>query len=80
MRVTCEMRIQCRDAAHAEAVNGAVAKDNEGYVESRVEGNVIVARADAKSAYSLLHTLNDFLSCLSMAMEIAGTTHTAENR
>ncbi|KAA0001212.1 MAG: hypothetical protein FE046_02510 [Thermoplasmata archaeon] len=73
MQVTWEVRIRCEDAHHARVVNEAVARDNEGYVESRVEGNVIVARADAGSVYSLLHTLNDFLSCLSMAMEIVST-------
>ena len=72
MQVTCELRIRCEDARRARVVNEAVARDNEGYIESRVEGNVILARTDSENVYSLLHTLNDFLSCLSMAMEIAG--------
>ena len=54
----------------AEKVHRSVELENEGYIQTRVEGNAIVARIEAESLNSLLHTLDDFLACASVAERI----------
>ncbi len=68
--VTCTMSMAFRSHAEAEKVHRSVHLDNEGYVETRVDGDTIVAVVKADSLKSLLHTLDDFLSCVSVADRI----------
>jgi len=53
--------------AEAEKVHSSVRLDNEGYIESTIEGKVLRAEAEADSLKSLLHTLDDFMACVSVA-------------
>lgn len=61
------MRLEFATPSAAEKVHKSVALDNEGYLDSRVEGSAILADIRADSLKSLLHTLEDFLSCTSVA-------------
>ena len=63
------IKIDCGSVAKAKIVNEALKIDNERYIESRVEGKHIVAICRG-NAMSLVHTLNDFFSCLQLAMEL----------
>ncbi len=63
------IKIDCGSAAKAKIVNEALKIDNERYIESRVDGKHIVATCRG-DAMSLVHTLNDFFSCLQLAMEL----------
>jgi hypothetical protein len=65
--VRCSLTIAFRSAAEAETVHGSVELDNEGYLESKVEGSSVVASMEADSLKSLLHTLDDFLACVGVA-------------
>jgi len=66
----CELRLSFGSAADAEKVHKSVELDNQGYLESKVEGSSIVARIEADSLRSLLHTLDDFLACVGVADHI----------
>lgn len=68
--VTCSLVLEFRSNAEAEKVHRSVELDNDGYLESRVEGSDIVARIEADSLKSLLHTLDDFLACVGVADRI----------
>jgi len=68
--VRCSIRLQFASSDHAEKVHRAVELDNEGYVHSSLKSNVITAEMDADSLSSLLHTLDDFLACVSVAHKI----------
>lgn len=68
--VSCEVRLEFSRHEDALKVQKSVELDNEGYVESKVEGGAIVARMGADSLKSLLHTLDDFLSCVGVAENI----------
>ena len=48
-------------------INRAVSIDNERYIASKPNGTFIEAEAEAESILSLLHTIDDFLSCVSLA-------------
>jgi tRNA threonylcarbamoyladenosine modification (KEOPS) complex Pcc1 subunit len=54
----------------AQAVARAVEVDNEGFVNMVVEGKRITSTAESESISSLLHTLDDFLSCVSVAERV----------
>jgi hypothetical protein len=44
-----------------------VVLDNQGYIDSCVRDKAIVARVEADSLRSLLHTLDDFMACVAVA-------------
>ena len=69
MEISCILEIDCGTPKKAEIINEALRVDNEGYMESKAEGSVIKARTNSENFLSLLHTLNDFLSCLLLAEE-----------
>ena len=55
---------------HASKVLDTVESDNEGYVDAHLEDCSMVAVMHAESLNSLLHTLDDFLACVSVADKI----------
>ncbi|RLD44003.1 MAG: hypothetical protein DRI88_10190 [Bacteroidetes bacterium] len=64
------VKIDCGSERKAKIINEALKIDNERYIESHVEGKYIVAKCEGE-ALSLLHTINDFFSCLQLAIELA---------
>lgn len=69
-KVLCELSIEFSSADEAQRVNRSVELDNEGFLETVVQGNRIAAEIRASSLNSLLHTLDDFLSCISVAEKV----------
>ncbi len=69
-RVTCEIVLRFPSSDSAGKVFHAVEQDNGGYVDSKQEGDAVVAVINASTLRSLLHTLDDFLSCVSVAEKI----------
>ncbi len=70
MKVVCSMRFTYDSEEEAESVLAAVKTDNEDYVKTHLEGSSVVSEVLAGSIPSLLHTLDDYLSCLTVAEEI----------
>jgi aspartokinase-like uncharacterized kinase len=54
----------------AKHVLTTVDVDNYGFVEASVEGSKVISRIQAKNLKSLLHTLDDYLSCITIAEKI----------
>ena len=54
----------------ARQVDDATRGDNEGFVLTRTRGDRLVATAGAESISSLIHTLDDYLECVSVAERI----------
>ncbi|MCJ2533238.1 MAG: hypothetical protein LN411_04885 [Candidatus Thermoplasmatota archaeon] len=69
-RVTCEIVLRFPSSDSAGKVFHAVEQDNSGYVDAKQEDDSIVAVINASTLKSLLHTLDDFLSCVSVAEKI----------
>ena len=65
----CSVRMTLRfdTAEQARRVARALEPDNEGFVRTTLKGRSICTDTDAKSIPALLHTLDDFLACLSVA-------------
>lgn len=70
MEIECELVFEYDTIEKAESVHKAVELDNEGFVESRIDGNRMIAKVTAKNLSSLKHTLDDYLVCVSMAERI----------
>ncbi|OGS41782.1 MAG: hypothetical protein A3K67_07255 [Euryarchaeota archaeon RBG_16_62_10] len=66
-KVRCSMVLEFPSRQEAEKVHASVELDNQGYVSTRLVDRTIVAEVEAESLNSLLHTLDDFLSCASVA-------------
>jgi tRNA threonylcarbamoyladenosine modification (KEOPS) complex Pcc1 subunit len=73
--VFCRLSLEFADSDEALRISSSVEMDNEGYLETAVEGNRIVAEIPASSLKSLLHTLDDFLSCISVAEKVGPKKH-----
>ncbi|MCU0852237.1 MAG: hypothetical protein MUC90_03135 [Thermoplasmata archaeon] len=73
--VFCKLSLEFASSEEASRINSSVEMDNEGYLETIVEGNRIVAEIPASSLKSLLHTLDDFLSCISVAEKVGPKKH-----
>ncbi len=69
-KVRCSLRIEFQSAEEATRVQRAVELDNQGYVSTRVVDNAILAEIEASSLNSLLHTLDDLLSCTTLSEKI----------
>ena len=69
-KVRCSLRIGFLSSDEASRVHKAIELDNQGYVSTRVEGDSILAEIEASSLNSLLHTLDDLLSCTTLAEKI----------
>lgn len=69
-RVRCTLVLEFASTAEAEKVHRSVELDNQGYVSTRVVGNAIHAEMTSSSLNSLLHTLDDFLACASVAEKV----------
>jgi tRNA threonylcarbamoyladenosine modification (KEOPS) complex Pcc1 subunit len=69
-RVRCELALRFPSEDCAAKVFHAVDQDNCGYVEARQEEETIHAKIEAATLRSLLHTLDDFMSCVSVAEKI----------
>ena len=67
MKIRCEIELEFKDEATAKNVCGAVKPDDEGYIESKVEGNRLIAIAESDSILGLRNTVDDYLACVSLA-------------
>ncbi len=66
-KVECHLEFSYGSSEQAERVLRAVELENYPYVDARIEGAVLISNTSADSLNSLVHTLEDFLSCVSLA-------------
>ena len=71
--VVCEITLEFPSDEHATRVLQAVETDNEGYVRAELHGSRLTTRIEAHSLKSLLHTLDDFLACVSVAHKVVSS-------
>ncbi|HID25804.1 MAG TPA: hypothetical protein EYP23_05025 [Thermoplasmata archaeon] len=70
MKITCVVEMEYDDRETAKNILRAVKVDDQGFVESRRKKNTITAKITVSSVPSLLHTLDDYLACLSIAEHV----------
>ncbi len=67
MRTGARLTLTFEDAATAQAVEASVSLDDQGYIRTTRRGRTIHAEARADGPMRLLHTLDDYLACISVA-------------
>lgn len=72
-----ELRLRYDDERIAESVMRAVEPDNEGYVDSELDGRNVIFRMKAKDAGSMRNTADDLLVCIKIAEEASGIVASA---
>ena len=70
MDVACEIVIEFNDIDKAKTVLKSIEVDNLDFVNSKINGKKLEATIKASSVSSLLHTLDDYLACVSVAMKV----------
>lgn len=70
MKASCEIVIEFDDAEKVRTVLRSIEVDNLDFVRSRADGKHLVAHMEATSVSSLLHTLDDYLACVSVAGKV----------
>ena len=67
MAIHCKLRLSYSSLDIADKIKRSMDVDNQNYIETQISDNQIIAQIEAKSCMSLLHTLEDYLACLSTA-------------
>jgi tRNA threonylcarbamoyladenosine modification (KEOPS) complex Pcc1 subunit len=70
MKAECTLSIEFEDVATAKKVLRSIMTDDQGFVKSSLKGNILEATIQSSSVASLLHTLDDYLACVSVAKDI----------
>ena len=74
-----ELRTEYEDAKVAESIYRALEPDNDGYVESVLDGRSIIFKIRSEDAGSMRATADDLLACLKIAEEASGIVVSAAN-
>ena len=70
MSVRCKLRLSYGSEEEARRILSSVETDNLGYVTSRLVGSTIISEIVADNIMSLVHTLDDYMSCLAVAEQV----------
>ncbi len=70
MDITCEIVIEFDNPKKVKTVLKSIEVDNFDFVKSNVNGKKLEACIKSTSITSLLHTLDDYLACVSVAMNL----------
>ena len=70
MDVACDIVIEFDDTEKVKTVLKSIEVDNFDFVTSKINGKKLESTIKASSVSSLLHTLDDYLACVSVAMKV----------
>ena len=70
MKFTCEVVIGFDDEKQAKTVLKSIEVDDFDFVKSKISGKKLIANVESNSVSSLIHTLDDFLACVSVAVKV----------
>jgi tRNA threonylcarbamoyladenosine modification (KEOPS) complex Pcc1 subunit len=70
MEVKCEIVIDFDDIKKVKTVLRSIKVDDLDFVKSEANGKRLKAKIKTNSISSLIHTLDDYLACVSVAMKI----------
>jgi hypothetical protein len=70
MKIICTLNFKYNDDAEAKNVVQSVQVDNYSFVNTEIIKNEIISKIESKTLASLIHTLDDYLSCISLAERV----------
>jgi len=71
MKIKCQVSIEFDDVNTAKTILKSIEIDNLQFIESQINGKKLETNIHGKSISSLIHTLDDYLSCVSVAEKVA---------
>ena len=70
MNITCDVSIKYDDVKKEKTVLKSIEVDNLNFVKSQINGKKLETHIECNSISSLLHTLDDYLACVSVAEKV----------
>lgn len=70
MKAKCNLEIDLKNKDKAEKALKSIKVDDFDFVKSKIKNGTLIADIESESIPSLLHTLDDYLSCLSVAVKV----------
>lgn len=70
MKSKCIIEIDLKTDSDAKKLLKSVKVDDYSFVKSKIKNSSLIAKVEADSIESLLHTIDDYLSCVSVAEKI----------
>ena len=70
MKALCTLTMEFESPEKAKKVLQSIQTDDHGFVKSKQSGKTLEAVVESASVASLLHTLDDYLACVSVADDI----------
>ena len=70
MDINCEITIDIGDSEKIKTILKSVQVDDFDFVKSKANGKKLEAKIKTNSVSSMLHTLDDYLSCVSVAINV----------
>jgi len=70
VKVNCDIVIDFSDAKRVKTILKSIKVDDFDFVESKANGRRLEAKIKTNSISSLVHTLDDYLSCVSVAIKV----------
>jgi len=70
MKVSCDIMIDFKDHKTVNTVLKSVKVDDFEFVKSKIKDKCLMAHIESNSVSSLIHTLDDYLACVSVAMNV----------
>ena len=74
MKVSCTVALQFQSSEQAKNVFEAVHIDDASFMNTTINKNVMEARIQTHSISSMIHTLDDLLSCVQIAENVIKKT------
>ncbi len=71
MKTTCTLTITCNTTTQANDIAQALTIDDQHYIHTTTQNNILTADIQTDNIKSLIQTLDDYLACLDVALSIA---------
>ena len=70
MNVSCKIEIEFDNIKKAENIFKSIEVDDFNFVNSKIKNKKLEAKIKANSISSLLHTIDDYLACVTVAEKV----------
>ena len=70
MKTSCKLEIDLKEKQIAKKVLESIKVDDFDFVKSKINKTVLIGEIKSNSVSSLLHTVDDYLSCVSVAEKV----------
>ena len=67
MKIHCKMLFEYKNKKIAENIAKSIRIDNYQFVKTKTKENKIISEIESESLPSMLHTIDDYLSCVGVA-------------